>query len=141
MKTTSTAVPQRRQRNTGEAWGEALTMCVSRRVRRRLIACDRSDGERRGGRRRGKRLRPEAQVVQRFHQHPLRAANRANRLQTAVADAVVDGAPRDLQQLRRLVDRDAPSETRLGRSVLLRMLVRIEGVRHLDSSAREEWQE
>src|SRR5687768_6188001 len=46
----------------------------------------RAKSERGRRRRRGERLRAEAERVERFDEHALRAANRADRLQPAVAD-------------------------------------------------------
>src|SRR5438132_3383252 len=70
------------------------------RVKRRL---------RRGG---GKRLRPEPEFDERFDEHALRAADCSNGLQPALADPVVDGAPRYVQERGGLIDRDAASEPR-----------------------------
>src|SRR5688572_29071810 len=43
-------------------------------------------------------------VFERRDEHALRSTDGANRLELAVADAVVDGAPRNLQQRRGLID-------------------------------------
>ena len=49
-------------------------------------------------------------VFERRHEHALRSADGANRLQLALANAVVDRAPRHFQQARGLIDGDAPPE-------------------------------
>ena len=46
-------------------------------------------------------------LVERRHQHALRSADGADGLQLAFANAVVDGAPRDLKERGGLIDRDA----------------------------------
>ena len=54
-----------------------------------------------------------AELVQRVQQHALRAADRADGDQTAISNPVVNGSPRDVEQLRRLVDRDAAPQPML----------------------------
>jgi hypothetical protein len=61
------------------------------------------------------RLWTDAEAVNRLDEHTLRSAARANRLETAVPDPVVDGAAGDVHQLRRAIDRDAASKLRLER--------------------------
>ena len=51
--------------------------------------------------------------MQGFHEDALRSAARADRLKTAISDAVVDRAARNVQQLRRMVERDAAAKLRL----------------------------
>ena len=53
-----------------------------------------------------------AESLHRFEQHALRSAERADRLQPALADPVVDRPPRDAEQLRGMVQRDAAADTR-----------------------------
>ncbi len=65
----------------------------------------------RGGR--WKRLWTETEVVQRFDEHPLAASDCSNGLQPALADPVVDGAARYVQEDGGLIDRDAASESGL----------------------------
>jgi len=51
--------------------------------------------------------------LNRFQKHALRAAERPNRQQPPVANAVVDGAARDPQDLGGAFDADASSDLRL----------------------------
>lgn len=46
-------------------------------------------------------------LLKRFHEHALRAAERADGVKPTLADAVVNGSPRDIQEVRGLIDGDA----------------------------------
>ena len=49
-------------------------------------------------------------LIERRHQHALRSADGADGLQLALADAVVDRAPRNVEERGGLIDRDASPE-------------------------------
>ena len=92
------------ERQDGE---EAESVCMV--VDRERLALNRPHG-RCGNRRECRRRQPE--LVERIHQHALRSAQRADRPQTAFADAVVDRPARHTEQPRGLIDRNTPPERR-----------------------------
>src|SRR5688572_8413423 len=58
-------------------------------------------------------VRRRARFRHRVDQHPLRAAESTDSLKTPITDPVVNRPPRDAEDLRRMVQRDAAADTRL----------------------------
>ena len=59
-------------------------------------------------------MRSEARVEQRFDEHPLRAAQGSDGVQPALSNPVVDGSPRDVEEMGSLENGDAPAKTLFG---------------------------
>jgi hypothetical protein len=86
---------------------DAAVLCGANETSRTGKGLSASCGANRKRRRqcgRRKRLRPESHREQRLNEHALRASDGADGLETAVADAVINGASRYVQQLRGLID-------------------------------------
>src|ERR1043165_6775798 len=64
----------------------------------------------------------DARTLDRIDQNPLRSAERPDGLQATFADAVVNGPTRHAEQARRMVEGNAPADTRFEASISRRGL-------------------